>query len=92
MKLDNTPLRTLVKTFAGGIIDRNEYLDIRSRLLQKLEREGRITDSDLKRLMDAETSRDDDVPVATSKYTATDWILILLGLGAAIGLGIILYN
>ena len=91
MKLDNTPLRTLVKSFAGGVIDRKEYLSIRARLLQKLEATGAISDEDLQKMLDG--SDNQQRPSAPpSRYTRIDWFLILLGLAAAIGLAIILYD
>jgi hypothetical protein len=91
MKLDNTPLRTLVKSFSGGVIDREEYLSIRARLLQKLESTGSISDEDLQALLDG-SDRQDQPSIPPSRYTRTDWLLILLGLAAATGLAIILYN
>jgi len=91
MKLDNTPLRMLVKTFVSGVIDREEYLAIRARLLQKLETSGQLSDKDLRQLLNSHD--DQDQPVApSSSYTPTDWLLILLGLGAAIGLAVIFYG
>ncbi len=91
MKLKNTPLRTLVKTFSGGIISREEYVSIRGQLLKKLEETGKISDRDLDQLLDA--GRDTrETPVSTRRYTGMDWILIILGLAAAVGLAVILYN
>ncbi len=91
MKLKNTPLRTLVKTFSGGIIGREEYISIRSQLLQKLEETGKISESDLDRLLnDGQDTR--ETPVSDRQYTSMDWILIILGLAAAIALAVILYN
>ncbi len=90
MKLDNTPLRNLVKAFAGGAIDREEYVRIRARLLQKLEDQGQVTENDLKKLLQEVP---EDGPTAPGdRYSRMDWLLILLGLGAALGLALILYN
>lgn len=91
MKLDNTPLRNLVKQYANGLIDREQYLRIRSQLLQRLEEQGTLKDQDLDRLI---AGKDDPPlgPRSHSRYSRSDWIIILLGLAAAIALGAILYS
>jgi hypothetical protein len=91
MKLNNRPLRNLVKHFASGNIDRKTYLDIRARLLQRLEEHGSLTDRDLESLLGS-SEETTAPPAAPKSYSRSDWILILLGLGAALALGAILYG
>ncbi len=89
MKLENTPLRILVKQYASGLIDREQYLLIRARLLQRLETRGKLSQRDLEQL-----SKDLGKPPETSEshYSASDWVITLLGVAAAIALGVILYS
>jgi len=36
MTLTNSPVRLLVKTYANGLLERKQYLEIRQQLLRKL--------------------------------------------------------
>lgn len=91
MKLDNTPLRQLVKHFASGNLDREQYVRLRARLLQRLEQKGSLTQKDLEQVL--EGVQDSEQPQAPpSRYSHSDWVIILLGLAAALALGVILYS
>lgn len=90
MTLTDTPLRLLVKTYANGLLDRKQYLEIRSQLLKKLARQGSITHDDLQNFLSLH--RGTDEPSAINIYTASDWIIIILGLLAAVVLGLVLYG
>ena len=90
MKLDETPLRLLVKSYANGLLDRDQYLDVRQQLLKKLSNQGNITHEDLKNFLIIH--QDTDKIRTLSGYTPSDWIIIILGLLAAGTLGFILYN
>ena len=48
MKLDESPLRLLVKSYTSGLIDREQYLEVRQQLLKKLSIHGQITQEDVK--------------------------------------------
>jgi len=90
MKLDESPLRLLVKSYTSGLIDREQYLEVRQQLLKKLSIHGQITQEDVKNFhniyQNTETSN------TLSQYSFSDWIIIVLGLLAAAALGIILYS
>lgn len=90
MKQPDTPLRILVKSYANGLLERNIYLKIRQELLKKLSSQGAINHQDLEHFL--HKYQDADEPETTSRYSATDWIIIILGLLAAIALGVILYS
>jgi len=91
MKLDNTPLRKLVKHFASGNLEREQYVQLRARLLQRLEQKKALTEKDLEQVLDG--SRDADPPQAPPRrYSRSDWIIVILGFAAALALGVILYS
>ncbi len=91
MKLNNTPLRKLVKHFACGNLDREQYVRLRARLLQRLEQKGALTQKDLEQVLDA-LQDPQQTQTSSSRYSLSDWVIIFLGLAAAIGLGVILYS
>lgn len=90
MKLAESPLRLLVKSYANGLLNRDQYLDVRQQLLKKLSTQGSITHEDLKNLLSI--YQDTDKLSTLNNYTVSDWIIIILGLLAALTLGVILYN
>jgi hypothetical protein len=92
MNLTNTPLRILVKSYASGLLTRRQYLDIRQRLLHILAQHGQVTDQDLEKLMKIGAKSNADSPRAFKKYSASDWVIIVLGLLAATAMGFILYS
>ncbi len=91
MKLSESPLRILVKSYANGLLEREQYLEIRHQLLQKLSHQGEITQQDLQRLL-KQFQQDDEPGGWVSGYSASDWVIVILGLLAAATLGYILYT
>lgn len=90
MTLSDTPLRLLVKTYANGLLNRDQYLDIRQELLKKLSTHGEISHEDLQNFLSIHM--DTRQPSATTSYSVSDWIIIILGLIAATVLGFVLYG
>lgn len=84
----NSPLRILVKSYENGLLDRDRYLDIRKKLLIQLSKTGHITHNDLKKYLNF----NDENISSYSSYTALDWLVIILGLLAALTLGIFLFS
>ena len=89
MDRQGSPLRMLAKTHANALITREQYIQVRARLLKKLETKGRIDESDLTsftRLAD-----ESGEPKPQRSYTSSDWIIIGLGLAASAVLAYVLY-
>ena len=86
MRMSNSPLRLLVKSYADNMLDRNHYLEIRKQLLNKLAETGEISHEELLELLEVQ-----DVPLS-ERYSPSDWFIIALGLIAAAGLGMILFG
>ena len=90
MTLNSSPLRLLAKTYANDLISREQYIEIRAQLLKRLERKGRIDDSDLKNY--TAITQGVDEPKIQKTYTSSDWIIIALGLAASAVLAFVLYG
>lgn len=90
MTLSNSPIRLLVKTYANGLLNREQYLEIRQQLLKKLSARGTLTHGDLQNFLNIHMEMDDQA--APRKYSTSDWVIIVLGLMAAAALGVILYS
>ena len=90
MKLDNTALRLLVKSYANGLLERQQYLKIRQQLLNKLSSEGEINQEDLQNFM--KLHHESENRSAMTSYSASDWLIIALGLLAAATLALILFG
>lgn len=90
MDRQNSPLRLLAKTHANALITREQYIEIRARLLKKLETKGRIDESDLSNFTALVQKSGTDKPPKT--YSSSDWIIIALGLAASAVLAYILYG
>jgi len=89
MAQEASPLRLLAKTYSNDLITREQYVEIRSQLLKKLQNKGRINESDLKNF--TALVRTNQGPRAHKSYTSTDWIIIGLGLAASAVLAYVLY-
>jgi hypothetical protein len=63
---------------------------IRAQLLKKLQSTGTIEDTDLKNFT-LISQGSATKPVTEKSYSASDWIIIILGLTASAVLGFILY-
>ena len=90
MKLDESPLRLLVKSYTSGLIDREQYLEVRQQLLKKLSNQGQISVDDVKNFHSI--YHNTDTVSSLKDYSLSDWVIIILGLLAAAALGIILYS
>ena len=90
MEQHGSPLRVLAKTYANDLISREQYIEIRSQLLKKLQNNGRIDESDLKNF--TAITQETEAPRARKSYTSSDWIIIALGLAASAVLAIVLYG
>ena len=90
MARENSPLRMLAKTHANALITREQYIEIRARLLKKLETKGRIDESDLSNFTTLVQKSGTDKPHKT--YSSSDWVIIGLGLAASAVLAYILYG
>ena len=90
MKPTDSALRLLVKSYISGLIDRQQYLEVRHQLLKKLSSQGRVTQEDLKNFYDLYQNTDTGRTV--KQYSISEWIIIILGLLAAAALAWILYS
>jgi len=85
-----TPLRLLAKTYANELVTREQYIEIRAHLLKRLATKGKLTDADLKNFTTL-TQGPEPAPEAQN-YTFSDWLIIALGLVAAVVLAFVLYG
>ena len=90
MDRHGSPLRILARTYANDLISREQYIEIRSQLLKKLQNRGRIDESDLKNFI--AITQETEAPRASKSYTSSDWIIIALGLAASAVLAFVLYG
>lgn len=86
----NSPFRLLSKTRSNQILTREQYVKTRSELLKILRTRGTVTEEDLQKITDK--MRDKSQPKVEKGYSSSDWIIIALGLIAAVVLGVVLYN
>jgi len=95
MAKQDSPIRLLTKTYASNLITREHYQEIMAKLLRKLEHSGSIELKDfydqVKNSNAFLTDDDEPGPETRNAYTASDWIIFLLGLIASIVLAYILY-
>lgn len=90
MDRQSSPLRMLAKTYANALITREQYIEIRARLLKKLETKGRIDQSDLSNFT-ALVQKSNSGKIHKS-YSPSDWVIIGLGLAASAVLAYVLYG
>ncbi len=90
MQLEESPLRVLVKSYANALLTREQYLEVRHQLLRKLSHQGIVTQQDLQKLL--KQYEEPDQVSWLSGYSASDWIIVVLGLLAASALGYMLYS
>ncbi len=90
MKPADSPLRLLAKSYSSGLLDRQQYLQVRLQLLKKLSSSGSVSSEDLRNFLKIHHNTE---PHGTlGDYSIIDWVIIVLGLVAAAVLGIILYS
>ncbi|MFT6371499.1 MAG: hypothetical protein ACJAZT_000227 [Gammaproteobacteria bacterium] len=91
--MDNSTstFQLLVKSYVNNVISREEYVKIRSQLLEELQSNGSIEESEFKNssLISQFTNAN---PITQKSYSALDWSIIILGLTASAVLGFILYG
>jgi len=80
----------LAKTHANALITREQYIEIRARLLKKLETRGRIDESDLSNF--TTLVQKSNGGKSQKRYSPSDWIIIGLGLAASAVLAYVLYG
>ena len=90
MNLPISPFRLLSKTYANQMLTREQYVSIRAQLLKKLQRQGQVTEEDLKNFTDIIHGK--KPPHVEKSYSSSDWLIISLGIVAAIVLGFVLYG
>ena len=91
MSRSGTPFKTLSRTYASHIISRDQYIKIRGELLRKLQNGEKISNDNL-RSFDELAEVTDVEPPPKQGYSSSDWVIIALGLLAALVLALILYN
>ena len=85
-----SPFRLLAKTHANELISREQYIEIRSQLLKKLQSQGTIDDEDLENF--TQIIQGNDTPTTQRTYTSSDWLIIGLGLIASVVLAFVLFD
>lgn len=85
-----SPFRLLSKSRSNQLLTREQYVKIRNELLKILQTKGTVSENDLKKITDK--MKDKSQPRVDKGYSSSDWIIIALGLIAALVLGFILYN
>ena len=90
MKDPTSPFRYLAKTYSDELISREHYVSVRAQLLKRLQSKGIVGDGDLQDFI--RLAKSEDQPKIQKTYTSSDWIIIVLGIVAAIVLGYVLYG
>jgi hypothetical protein len=86
----NSPFRLLSKTRSSQLLTREQYVKTRNELLKILRTRGSVTEEDLQKITDK--MRDKSQPKVKKGYSSSDWVIIALGLIAALVLGAVLYS
>ncbi len=90
LRAEDSPLRLLVKSYANGLLTRDQYLKIRSEVLKKLANQSVISHEEVKNFIKIQS---DSGELRTHRsYSASDWVIVGLGLLAAATLGIIFFT
>jgi len=90
MSNSGSVFRHLAISYATSLITRQQYVQIRSLLLNKLESKGTVENEDLENF--SKLAESSDVPRTEKSYTSSDWIIIVLGIAASAVLAFILYS
>ena len=86
----NSPFHLLSKTRSNQLLTREQYVKTRNELLKLLLKQGSVSEEDLKKL--TEKVGDKSQPKVEKAYSSSDWVIIALGLIAALVLGFVLYD
>ena len=87
-----SPFRILAKEYSADLLTRDEYLTLRSNLLTTLQQSGSVSREDLENFVRLLKGKDEEEIKTNDSYSASDWLIILLGLIASLVLGYILYT
>lgn len=90
MSQNQSPFRLLAKTYSSQMLTRDQYILARAQLLKTLQSKGTVTEEDLRKI--ANGNQDKSSPTVEKSYSSSDWVIISLGLIAAIVLAYVLYN
>ncbi len=85
-----SPLRQLVKAHSDKLVSRDEYLHIRTLLMNKLEQTGEIRENDLENYLNLNKVSHKNLSIP--RYNLSDILIAILGLCAAATLAYILYT
>lgn len=89
MSRPDSPFRILAKSYANDLISRDQYVEIRSQLLKKLQIKGKVGPSDLRNF--TAITQGTEIPKTERTYTTSDWLIVGLGLIASAVLAYVLY-
>ena len=87
-----SPFRMLAKEYAADLLTREEYVKLRSNLLVMLQQKGTVDLQDLDNFVRLHRSSDEEDDSTSDGYSISDWLIIVLGLIAALALAYILYS
>lgn len=87
----SSPFKILSKSYSDELINREQYVKIRTQLLKKLQQNGTVTEADLEKAAKLAVGNE-DTPRVSKSYSASDWCIIGLGIAAAVALASVLYN
>ena len=89
LRSEDSPLRLLVKSYANGLVTRDQYLKIRSQVLKKLAAQSEISHDEVKNFIKIQS---DTGELRTRRsYSLSDWVIVGLGLLAAATLASIFF-
>ena len=86
----DSPFRLLSKTRSNQILTREQYVAARNELLKILQTRGSVTEQDLHKITDKMKQR--RRRLGSQRLTFWHWVIIALGLIAALVLGAVLYS
>ncbi len=88
--MSQSPFRLLSRSYSCQLLTRNQYVLIRAQLLKKLQNNGSVTEEDLIKITEKINGK--PAQEIRNAYSGSDWIIILLGVIAALVLAYVLYN
>ena len=74
------------------MLSRDDYIKIRSHLLVLLQNKGKVDMKDLDNFIRLHQVDSDEADTPKERYSASDWLIISLGLVASLVLAYILYT
>ena len=89
---EQSPFRILAIEYAADMLSREDYIAIRSQMLALLQDKGAVSREDLENFVRLNQGEDNDEDLPRERYSASDWLIIGLGLVASLVLAYILYT